>query len=58
VAKIESGFDPRALGGVGEVGLMQIRPQTAAMLGYGGDAAGLFEPETNVRFGVAYLARA
>jgi hypothetical protein len=43
---------------VGEVGLMQIRPQTAAMLGYGGDAAGLFEPETNVRFGVAYLARA
>lgn len=58
VAKVESGFDPNAVGGVGEVGLMQVRPQTAAMLGYAGGVAGLFEPEVNVRFGVAYLARA
>ena len=58
VAKVESGFDPNAVGGVGEVGLMQVRPETAAMLGYTGDVMGLFEPEVNVRFGVAYLARA
>src|SRR5215210_3993446 len=58
VAKIESGFNPNVVGGVGEVGLMQIRPETAAMLGYKGGVTGLFEPETNVRFGVAYLARA
>lgn len=58
VVKVESGFNPNVVGGVGEVGLMQIRPQTAAMLGYKGGLTGLFEPETNVRFGVAYLARA
>src|SRR3954454_4735726 len=43
---------------MGEVGLMQIRPRTAALLGYDGKAADLFVPETNVRLGVAYLARA
>ena len=58
VARVESGFDPNAVGGVGEVGLMQVRPQTAAMLGYAGGVAGLFEPEVNVRYGVSYLARA
>lgn len=58
VTKVESGFNPNVVGGVGEVGLMQVRPQTAAMLGYTGDVTGLFDPETNVRFGVAYLARA
>ena len=58
VAKVESGFNPNAVGGVGEIGLMQIRAHTAAMLGYKGGISGLFEPETNVRLGVAYLARA
>src|SRR3954447_18094131 len=58
VVKVESGFKPFAVGGVGEVGLMQVRPETAAMLGYPGGATGLFDPETNVRLGVTYLARA
>jgi hypothetical protein len=58
VVQVESAYDPGAVGGVGEVGLMQIRPTTAAMLGYRGTLAGLFEPETNVRYGVAYLGRA
>ena len=58
VVKVESGFNPYAVGGVGEVGLMQVRPETAAMLGYQGGATGLFDPETNVRLGVTYLARA
>jgi hypothetical protein len=58
VAQVESAYDPGAVGGVGEIGLMQIRPTTAAMLGYRGTLAGLFEPETNIRYGVAYLARA
>lgn len=58
VALVESGYDPRAVGGVGEVGLMQIRPQTAALLGYVGGPAGLFSPEVNVHFSVKYLARA
>lgn len=58
VVKVESGFNPYVVGGVGEVGLMQIRPETAAMLGYKDGLTGLFNPETNVRLGVAYLARA
>jgi Transglycosylase SLT domain len=58
VIKVESSFNPHAVGGVGEVGLMQVRPETAAMLGYKGGVTGLFEPETNVHYGVAYLARA
>ena len=58
VAYVESSYNPKAVGAVGEVGLMQIRPQTAAMLGYKGDEAALFEPETNVRYSVAYLAGA
>jgi soluble lytic murein transglycosylase-like protein len=58
VAHIESSYDPNAFGSVGEVGLMQIRPQTASMLGYKGPVSGLLEPETNVRFSVDYLASA
>ncbi|MFC5083361.1 lytic transglycosylase domain-containing protein [Microvirga arabica] len=58
VAQVESSYNPGSVGGVGEVGLMQIRPTTAAMLGYRGTLAGLFEPETNIRYGVAYLGRA
>ena len=58
VVYVESRFNPLAIGGVGEVGLMQIRPQTAAMLGYTGGVTGLFDPETNIRYGVKYLGRA
>ena len=58
VAQVESRYNPKVVGSRGEVGLMQIRPQTAALLGYKGEVTTLFEPETNVRLGVAYLARA
>jgi len=58
VAEIESGYSPSAVGGVGEIGLMQIRPSTAEMLGHSGGALGLFDPGTNARFAVRYLAQA
>jgi hypothetical protein len=58
VAHVESAYNPGAVGGVGEIGLMQILPTTASMLGYRGPITGLFEPETNVRYSVAYLAGA
>jgi len=58
VAFVESGFNAGAVGSVGELGLMQVRPATAALLGHTGPAAALLDPATNVRFGVAYLARA
>ncbi|MGU3667609.1 lytic transglycosylase domain-containing protein [Methylobacterium sp. A49B] len=58
VARIESGYDPALVGSVGEVGLMQVRPTTAAMLGFRGTVADLAAPEINVRYGVRYLAEA
>lgn len=58
VATIESGYDPSAIGKVGEFGLMQVRPQTAAMLGFKGNKEALADPVTNVRYGVEYLAGA
>jgi soluble lytic murein transglycosylase-like protein len=58
VAAIESGYDPGAIGGVGEVGLMQVRPGTAAMLGFKGDLAELARPDVNIHYGVTYLGQA
>jgi uncharacterized membrane protein len=46
------------VGSVGEIGLMQVRPTTAAMLGFRGTVAELAAPEINVRYGVRYLAEA
>lgn len=58
VAEIESGYQPATVGGVGEIGLMQIRPATAEMLGHQGGALGLFDPQINARYAVRYLADA
>ncbi|MCA6116445.1 transglycosylase SLT domain-containing protein [Bradyrhizobium sp. WSM 1738] len=58
VMAVESGYNPHAIGGVGEIGLMQILPSTAAMLGFRGSLAELAVPETNIRYGVTYLAKA
>lgn len=58
VATVESGLDPRAVGGVGEIGLMQVLPSTARMLGFSGALPKLFEPEVNIRYGVRYLSEA
>lgn len=58
VVKVESNFNPKARGSAGEIGLMQIKPATARMMGYSGGKAGLFDPETNIKFGMKYLAEA
>jgi soluble lytic murein transglycosylase-like protein len=58
VIAVESGYNPAAIGGVGEVGLMQILPSTARMLGFSGTLADLAVPETNIHYGVTYLAQA
>jgi soluble lytic murein transglycosylase-like protein len=58
VAMIETGYRADAVGSSGEIGLMQLLPSTAAQLGYQGSAFGLFDPATNIHFGVEYLARA
>lgn len=58
VIRIESNFNPMARGSHGEIGLMQIKPATARMMGYSGGAKGLFDPETNIKYGMKYLAAA
>ncbi len=58
VVRIESNFRPNARGRAGEIGLMQIKPATARMMGYSGGAKGLYDPETNIRWGMKYLAKA
>ena len=58
----ESAFNPRAVSGVGAVGLMQLMVPTARELvredkrsGLG--AADLYDPELNMRIGLKYLGR-
>lgn len=58
VVRVESNFRPNARGRAGEVGLMQIKPATARMMGYSGSVKGLYDPETNISWGMRYLARA
>lgn len=58
VAEVESGFNPKAVGSVGEVGLMQVLPSTARMLGFREPLPELFDPAVNVRYGVRYLSQA
>ncbi|TPI26240.1 lytic transglycosylase domain-containing protein [Mesorhizobium sp. B3-1-6] len=58
VMEIESGFDPGVRGADGEVGLMQVMPATARMLGFRGSLDELGEPATNIALGVRYLAQA
>jgi hypothetical protein len=58
VIKVESDYRPGAIGAAGEIGLMQIRPSTARLLGFSGTDRELAEPATNIRLGVSYLAKA
>jgi hypothetical protein len=58
VVFVESSYDASLVGGVGEIGLMQVRPETAALLGFRGTTAELAKPEVNIRYGVAYLSGA
>ena len=58
VMAVESGYNPNAIGSVGEIGLMQILPSTARMLGFVGSNADLAVPATNIHYGVTYLAQA
>jgi soluble lytic murein transglycosylase len=57
----ESGFNPLAIGSVGEIGLMQIRPQTAEWIAKKEKIKWLGpqmlkDPAQNVRLGIAYLS--
>jgi soluble lytic murein transglycosylase len=61
VIQTESSFNPAQIGGVGEIGLMQLRPETAKWIAdkigvkWNGPQS-LFDPVVNIRLGAAYLA--
>ena len=59
VIKTESNFNPEAISSAGAIGLMQIMPSTflwlTELLGESYDAAALYDPVVNVRYGTYYL---
>jgi soluble lytic murein transglycosylase-like protein len=57
VVRIESRYNANARNGV-NLGLTQVNFRTAQSLGYKGDASGLLDAETNLRYGLKYLAMA
>lgn len=58
VIRRESRYQPNLIGHGGTIGLMQIKLGTARSLGYTGTAEGLRDPETNLTYGIRYLAGA
>jgi LysM repeat protein len=52
---LESWFNPNAYSQWGDMGLMQIKFNTAEGLGYSGSWSGLFDPETNIHYGTMLL---
>jgi len=58
VVSVESNYKPNVRGSAGEIGLMQIKLQTARGMGYRGTAKGLYDPATNIRYGMKYLGQA
>jgi hypothetical protein len=58
IIRVESNYNPKARGGAGEYGLMQLMPPTARLLGFTGPFEELLDPEVNIPLGVRYLAGA
>lgn len=61
VIKVESDFESGAVSEVGAVGLMQMMPKTfvwlTTELGENLNAATLYDPETNIKYGTYYLSK-
>jgi soluble lytic murein transglycosylase-like protein len=55
LVRVESGFDPAALGLGGAIGLTQIRPATARELVPKVQRSDLYSPHLNLRLGFRYL---
>ncbi|WP_455476698.1 lytic transglycosylase domain-containing protein [Bartonella sp. B41] len=58
VVSVESSYKARIKGAAGEIGLMQIKPSTARGLGFNGSVKDLYDPATNLEYGMRYLAQA
>ncbi|MEC5292060.1 transglycosylase SLT domain-containing protein [Aurantimonas sp. C2-6-R+9] len=55
VVRVESRYNPKARGAGGVYGLSQIKPATARSMGFSGSANALFDPDTNLTYGMKYL---
>ncbi|HTN96251.1 MAG TPA: lytic transglycosylase domain-containing protein [Nordella sp.] len=58
IANVESGYNPYARGRAGEIGVYQLKCQTARGMGFSGDCSGLTDAHTNVRWGLQHLSLA
>ncbi len=58
IADVESGFNPYVRGSQGEIGVYQLKCQTARGLGFAGNCSELTDARTNVRWGLKHLALA
>lgn len=58
VVMVESTYRAHVTGRAGEIGLMQLKPATARLMGYKGSAKGLYHPATNLKYGMKYLGKA
>jgi soluble lytic murein transglycosylase-like protein len=58
VVMVESRYNPRATGPGGYIGLMQLSYRTAQGMGYRGSRSALYDPDTNLKYGMKYLAGA
>jgi soluble lytic murein transglycosylase-like protein len=58
IAKVESGYNPRARGRAGEYGVFQLKCSTARSIGYSGNCSGLLSASTNVKYGLKHLSLA
>lgn len=58
IAKVESGYNPRVRGRAGEIGVFQLKCQTARGLGFRGSCGQLADARTNVQWGLKHLSLA
>lgn len=58
IAQVESGYNPKARGAAGEIGVFQLKCQTARGLGYRGGCGGLYNAATNIQYGLKHLSLA
>lgn len=58
VIRIESNYRPHLTGRRGEIGLGQIKCQTARGEGFTGSCRALYNPATNLNYSMSYLSKA
>jgi soluble lytic murein transglycosylase-like protein len=58
IARVESGYNPNVTGAAGEIGVFQMKCATARGVGFSGSCRALYNPATNVQYGLKHLSLA